>query len=195
MDEVRILQKHYNTLIKQGFDNLPYESGGFLGGKEGTILAILPTFNKDWDVNKDVFALHDADMQRAHSFFQKHNCEYFGVYHTHPEGIAYPSEQDINTGQKYHFIISYKNKDQPEFKVFEIINRVPKNLPLLVIPNEGFSSKELKGKKKNGQEEVRTSEKEGLENRIWNIIDDKPNIYEKKPPKDELDNSQFSTFA
>lgn len=194
MKEIRILQKHYNTLIKQGFDNLPYETGGFLGGKDGTVLAILPTFNKDWDQNKDVFKLYLDDVTSAHTFFKKHNCEYFGVYHTHPKGVAYPSESDINTGQRYHFILSYKNEDQPEFKAYEIINKIPKPLPLLVIPNQGFASKDLAGKGVSVKDKEK-AEQEDLENRIWNIIDDKPNIYEKKPPKDELDNSQFSTFA
>ena len=49
MNEFAITKKHYNTIIKQGYDNLPYETGGFLGGKEdGTITAILPAFNQCW---------------------------------------------------------------------------------------------------------------------------------------------------
>ena len=93
--EFKITNKHYQILIKQGFDNLPYETGGFVGGKDGVITGILPTFNKDWDQNKDVFKIDDTDMQRAHSFFAKHNIKFFGIYHTHPTGIAYPSDADM----------------------------------------------------------------------------------------------------
>ena len=106
IDSFKITEKHYAKIIKQGKDNLPYETGGFLGGKDGVICGLLPTFNKDWDQNKDVYALHDEDLLRAHTFFKKHGLIYYGVYHTHPKGISYPSEADIATGQQYHFIIA-----------------------------------------------------------------------------------------
>ena len=63
--------------------------------KEGVICGLLPTFNKDWDQNKDVYALHDADIHRAYEFFNKHNLPITGFTHTHPKGIAYPSDADI----------------------------------------------------------------------------------------------------
>ena len=138
--EFKITNKHYQTLIKQGFDNLPYETGGFVGGKDGVITGILPTFNKDWDNSTDVFKIDDTDMQRAHSFFAKHNLKFFGIYHTHPTGIAYPSEADINTGQRFHFIISYRDQSNPDFRVYLIENKKPIEIKLTVIADSGFSS-------------------------------------------------------
>ena len=189
----KITRRHYEKLIKQGYDNLPYETGGFLGGKDNTICAILPTFNKDWDETTDTFKIDGGDILRAHTFFEKHNLSFFGVYHTHPEGIAYPSPADINTGQKYHFIISYRDSQKPDFRVYQIINREPKELPLKVL-EKGFDVKDI-----HGTSESVTNEQieKGLEinERIQNIAQQKPNQYIKEINNSKFSNSDFSTLA
>lgn len=190
----KIIQKHYDTLIKQGYDNLPYESGGFLGGKDGVICAIMPTFNKDWDENTDVFALQDGDIQRAYQFFSTHKLNYFGVYHTHPKGVAYPSEADIKTGHKYHFIISYRDKQNPQFNAFRVDNNVPIQIPLKIIPNTGFFSKNLKGGE-DPEKIIEKKEVESLHNKVQSLIEGEKGIYNKLPPKEGELNSDFSTFA
>jgi len=189
----KVSQRHYDLIIKQGYDNLPYETGGFLGGKKGVITAILPTFNKDWDVNKDVFALEDADIKRAYAFFQKHQVDYYGVYHTHPTGVAYPSEADIATNQRYHFIISYSDSSNPQFNVFLIKNNQPIQLPLTVLSNRAFTSLSIQGHADTVGETER--EQDELNSRIQRIITDQPNTYKRMPPHSTLGNSDFSTLA
>ncbi len=194
MNEFKITNKHYQILLKQGADNLPYETGGFLGGKNGTITGILPTFNKDWDENTDVYKIDNEDFRRAHEFFQKNNLEYYGVYHTHPKGSAYPSEADINTGHRYHFIISYMDPNNPDFKVYRIDNKKPILLPFTVLSDSGFmSTKEKKIKNQILANEAKNQS--DLNNRISNILDNKPNTYEKMPPQEGNLNSDFSTLA
>ena len=103
--QFKITQRHYDIIIKQSRDNLPQESGGFLGGKNGLIQAILPNFNMFEGNRTDTFGLTQEDMLRAHEFFQKHNLTFYGVYHTHPNGIPFPSTGDLKTNQKHHFIL------------------------------------------------------------------------------------------
>ena len=194
-DQFKITQRHYDKLIKQGYDNLPYETGGFLGGKNGVICAIMPTFNKDWDTTTDTFKIDDGDILRAHTFFQKHNLKYFSVYHTHPKGVAYPSEADINTGHKYHFIISYQDKENPQFNAFRIDDRKPIQLPFKVISNKGFSAVDLTDKSNNPEAIAERKEVSDLTDRISNIVKGEKNIYDKLPPKEGELNSGFSTFA
>ncbi len=195
IDSFKITEKHYATIIKQGTDNLPYETGGFLGGKDGIICGLLPTFNKDWDQNKDVYALHDADIHRAYEFFNKHNLTYYGVYHTHPKGIAYPSDADIATKQQYHFIIAYKDPQNPVFNAFRIEGKHPIQLPLKVIPNKGYTSI-IKDRDILKQREQDKEEAEKLSERIHNVIEGQKNIYKRMPPKEDITgNSDFSTLA
>ena len=72
MDKTQITQRHYDIVIKQGFDNLPYEAGGFMGGKNDLVQALLPIYNKHDDNRRDNFVFYSNDLERAHSFFQSH---------------------------------------------------------------------------------------------------------------------------
>ncbi|RAP32103.1 hypothetical protein DID76_01325 [Candidatus Marinamargulisbacteria bacterium SCGC AG-414-C22] len=198
MNEFQITQKHYDILIKQGYDNLPYETGGFLGGKDGLITAILPSFNKHDDGRKDNFVFTTDDVIAAHGFFKKHNVDYYGLYHTHPTGVAYPSQPDINSGQRYHFIISYQNKDEPVFNAFQIINKEPHQLPFTVVSNKGFRSlkddTEIPDSKFAPQQTVKQDTRD-LNERITKIISDEENKYERIEPRQDVDGSEFSTMA
>ena len=60
--EFNITKRHYDILIKQVQDNFPYESGGFVGGKDFLISAIFPVFNKDYSNKTDVFAITMDDI-------------------------------------------------------------------------------------------------------------------------------------
>lgn len=200
--EFRILKKHYETILKQGLDNYPQEVGGFLGGKDGTIMGIQPLFNTHLFNKTDTFEFTQEDVIRAHEFFKKHNLDYYGLYHTHPKGIAYPSKADIDTGHKYHFILSLRNQEKPDFRAYAIQNKQPIEVPLIKISDKGFSSKEeltqgvkkevsaLKGKMPNFENQ----EIEKLGGMIENLRNFKSNQYEKLPPKDAL-GSDFSTLA
>lgn len=198
----RITRKHYDIIIKQGIDNLPIESGGFLGGKDNFIQGILPIYNQHLEDQTGTFAFSKEDVLRAHQFFKKHDLDYYGLYHTHPKGAAYPSAQDIATGHKYHFILSLANPNQPVFAAYEIVNRNPVHIPI-VVTEGSFDSVDISSKSKKAViEELpsylkqRTLEEDAqdLSDKINNILDDKPLKYQKLPPK-YRDGSDFSTLA
>ena len=97
------------------------------------------------------FAFTKEDILRAHQFFEKHELEYYGLYHTHPNGAAYPSVQDIETGHRYHFILSLADPNQPIFAAYEIINRQPTYIPI-VVTDRDVHSKDIHSKKSNKKE-------------------------------------------
>ena len=195
----QITQKHYNTIVKQAYDNLPQECGGFLGGDGFTIKAILPLFNWHLYNKTDTFSFTHDDLDRANRFFKKHNLTYYGLYHSHPKGIAYPSQPDIASGQKYHFIISMKDSGNPEFNAFEIIDKSPHYIPINVIADFGFTSIGIHDKedKKSPSQKMHKNPKEEAEhlgNMIENLRNSQQNEYPKMPPKND-DRSDFSTMA
>ena len=116
----KITKRHYDMIIDQGYKNLPKECGGFLGGKDMTISAILPTFNQFLEDKTKTFAVTPYDIMRAHQFFSKHGLDYYGIYHTHPKGSADPSDQDLRHIQEYMFIISYRDIKQPDFAAYVV---------------------------------------------------------------------------
>jgi proteasome lid subunit RPN8/RPN11 len=203
-NDFKITQKHYNTIVDQGIKNLPEESGGFLGGSNHVITAILPIFNQHLYNRTDTFAFTPEDVIVAYRFFEKHNLTYYGLYHTHPIGAAYPSQADINSGQQYHFILSLKDQNNPVFSAFKIENKQPIPLQMTIIPDKDFYSINLQDpvntintapplpivfdRPMNPEEEVSF-----LNKQIGDILNEKPKNYPLLRPKD--DSSGFSTLA
>ena len=147
----RITKKHYDIILKQGLDNYPKEVGGFLGGTDGMIQAIQPLFNQHLFNRTDTFSFTPEDVERAHAFFKKHNLTYYGLYHSHPKGIPEPSEADINTGHKFHFILGLRDNNNPVFNAFIVNGKIATQIPFTVVDDKGFSSVDLHtGQKKDG---------------------------------------------
>lgn len=206
-DGFRITRKHYNTILEQGIKNLPEESGGFLGGYNQTITGILPIFNQYLYNRTDTFGFTSEDIQLAHRFFAKHGLSYYGLYHTHPKGIAYPSQADINSGQLYHFILSLQNQDYPVFSAFHIHRNQPISIPLHIISDKGFSSVNLNetpqasllsnrpsGSLRFDRPMTPEEEKSFLHQKIQDIKNETPLQYPLLKPKD-TQQSDFSTLA
>ena len=150
LEQFSITQRHYNIIIEQVQKNYPYESGGFVGGKEGTITAIFPVLNQDISNKTDVFAIYPQDIERAHLFFEKHGLEYYGTYHSHPKGEAIPSQQDLTHIQKYLFIISLKNFDHPDFAAYKVVgHQKADRIPLNIVKDQDYQVKDIQSSKKN----------------------------------------------
>ncbi|MBT6121454.1 hypothetical protein HOH45_08340 [bacterium] len=191
--QFKITQRHYDIIIKQSRDNLPQESGGFLGGKNGLIQAILPNFNMFEGNRTDTFGLTQEDMLRAHEFFQKHNLTFYGVYHTHPNGIPFPSTGDLKTNQKHHFIIGMKNPDKPIFNAFICKGMNYTQIPLKVVDMKGLNIKDIHGDKAPTSLDQMVTEHSQIDSVISNIVNQKENKYEKLDGPNL--NSDFSTLA
>ncbi|MFC1771239.1 Mov34/MPN/PAD-1 family protein, partial [Candidatus Margulisiibacteriota bacterium] len=124
IESFAITQRHYDLIVEQAQKNFPQEVGGFLGGnEEGQIQGILPLFNMFLFDKTGTFVITGDDLERAHGFFAKHNLQYYGLYHSHPQGAPYPSIADINSRQKYHFILGLSDINTPILNAFEVINK------------------------------------------------------------------------
>tara|TARA_B100001113_G_scaffold347414_1_gene339799 strand:- start:1162 stop:1764 length:603 start_codon:yes stop_codon:yes gene_type:complete len=199
IDSFRITKRHYSIILKQGLDNLPIEAGGFLGGNDGLIKAVHPLLNAYLHNRTNTFSFTSEDVDRAHRFFKKHDLDYYGLYHTHPKGVAYPSDADIKTGQKYHFILSLKDVKKPVFNAFVIINYQPKQIPLNVVNLSGVKPVDIhdvvNNKKKEKSMVLSPDEESRLLNYNIEVIKDEKKVdYPVLPPKDKF-NSDFSTLA
>ena len=147
MSGFSITKRHYDIIIDQVKKNFPYESGGFIGGKDFQVKAIFPVFNQDISNKTDVFAIYPQDIERAHLFFEKHGLDYYGTYHSHPKGEAIPSQQDLTHIQKYLFIISLRNFDHPDFAAYEVTgHQKADRIPLRIVSDSDFSVKDIHGK-------------------------------------------------
>ena len=111
------------------------------------VTAIFPVMNQDISNKTDVFAIYPQDIERAHLFFEKHGLEYYGTYHSHPKGEAIPSQQDLTHIQKYLFIISLRNFNQPDFAAYKVTgHQQADRVPLTVVSDNDFSVKDIHSK-------------------------------------------------
>ena len=140
--QFKITRRHYDIILKQGFDNHPEECGGFFGGKEDTIQALLPVYNQHLEDKTKTFMVTKEDVERAHMFFEKHGLKYYGVYHTHPNAPADPSPQDLSHREQFLLIVGYHNFKQPDFAIWEVINGFPYRCPLEIL-DKNYQIKDL----------------------------------------------------
>ncbi len=189
----KITKRHYDIMVKQALDNLPQESGGFLGGKEGFIQAILPIFNQHLYNRTDTFSFTPEDVQRAHAFFEKHGLSYIGMYHSHPKGAPVPSEPDINSRQPCHFIIGCRDTKNPVMRAYLIQGKTVIPVPIEIVDGPNIEVVDPKAKKET-KPPVVIDEAEELNAKLNMMVQEKKVQYPKLDPKDKT-SSDFSTLA
>ncbi|MDX2302772.1 MAG: M67 family metallopeptidase [Microscillaceae bacterium] len=107
-DVIIAMQKHAEEAY-------PNECCGFFYGKDGEIRQILlssPVDNSKEGDQRRRFEIHPKDYMRAEQFALLHDTTLLGVYHSHPEHPAIPSEHDLKQALPYfsYIIISVKSR-------------------------------------------------------------------------------------
>ena len=105
-DALQQMQKHAETAY-------PNECCGFFYGKEGEFrfinLSSEVENSKEGDQRRR-FEIHPKDYMKAEQFALQNDTTLLGVYHSHPEHPAIPSEHDLKQALPYfsYIIISVK---------------------------------------------------------------------------------------
>jgi len=172
----------------------PQETGGILGGRDDTILGVLPIPNKVLQNRTETFGITSEDIERAYHFLVKHNLEYLGVYHSHPRGVPYPSEQDLAHHQKYLFIIGLRDRYNPELYAWRVEEGKVYPEDIKIISDIGITVVDIHTGKPKLSENVSRQEMDRLANMIDEMIAGKRPVYPKLDPT-RWDASTFSTFA
>ncbi|MCX5725793.1 MAG: M67 family metallopeptidase [Candidatus Saganbacteria bacterium] len=189
----KITERQYEIILRQAEGCYPQETGGILGGKDDTVLGVLPIFNKEISAPDVSYGITGEDMARAFAFLRKYDLEYFGIYHTHPKGIPFPSEQDLAHNQKYLFIIGLKDRYNPELQAYRIEkNRIIQE-QIKIVNDSGFTVIDIHTGKPQLSENVSHEEMDKLARMINDHIHGIEIIYPKMQPV--WDASSFSTMA
>ncbi|MDR1453431.1 MAG: M67 family metallopeptidase [Candidatus Margulisbacteria bacterium] len=193
-----ITQHQYDLIMRQAQENYPYETGGVLcGSSDGVIKGVLPLYNQAGGDQRQEFGMSADDILRGHEFAKKHGLIFFGVYHTHPNGIAYPSEQDINNNQRFLFIISLRDRYNPEFAAYSVLpGRAVIREDIHVVNDNGVTVIDINTGKPKLSENVSTLEMHKLHTLIDAIVDERAK-YPRLSPKNkfEASRSSFNTEA
>jgi [CysO sulfur-carrier protein]-S-L-cysteine hydrolase len=90
------MQNHVSSIY-------PEEACGLLAGNNNQVLAVIPVNNIL--KSRTQFRMDPRDQLTEFLNIEKNNWELLGIYHSHPQGNAYPSETDI--AQAYYPDIAY----------------------------------------------------------------------------------------
>ena len=73
----------------------PEEACGLLAGTGETVRAIFPVTNRAHSSSR--FEMDPKEQLKVFNLLEESQLELLGIYHSHPNGPAYPSETDINS--------------------------------------------------------------------------------------------------
>ena len=189
-----ITERQYNIIMQQAQACYPQESGGFLGGRENTILGVLPVPNKNLYDRTETFALSSDDIDTAYRFLVKHKLEYLGVYHSHPRGIPYPSEQDLAHHQKYLFIVGLQDRYNPDLYAWRVENGKVYQEDIKIVSDYGITVVDIKTGKPQLSQGADRGQMDQLAEMIDQMIEGRCPDYPKLDPK-SWDAGSFSTLA
>jgi [CysO sulfur-carrier protein]-S-L-cysteine hydrolase len=188
-----ITKRQYDLIMHQAEACYPQESGGILGGREDVILGVLPVFNQYLYDRTGSFGITADDIDRGYRFLEKNKLDYYGIYHSHPKGVPYPSKQDLSHGQKYHFIIGLANRYDPEFYAWQVEKGGITQVPIRIVDESFVEQMYLTPENPRLTETAMPDEMKELSKMIDNIIHGRDNTYVKVPEK--WDSTTFSTKA
>jgi len=108
-----------NAMIEHAVRELPNECCGVLLGRNQTIERVVPM--RSIPPSPDSYFMDPEQQVEVFSEMEKNVKSLLGIYHSHPNGPAFPSDTDKNLA--YHpgavyFIVSLENRDHPEVRAF-----------------------------------------------------------------------------
>ena len=189
-----ITERQYNIIMKQAQACYPQESGGILGGRENTILAVLPLVNKNLYDKTQAFQLWQDDLDRGYRFLEKYSMDYLGIYHSHPHGVPYPSEQDLSHHQKHLFIVGLQDRYNPELYAWRVADNKVFAEDIKIISDIGITVIDVTTGQPKLSENVTKTELNRLAHLINDFIAGRSPSYLKMEPI-KWDASTFSTLA
>lgn len=121
-----IEQKPLDEMYRDALQSFPDECCGFFFGKEleeeRLISHILVVNNSKEGDKRRRFEIAPKDYLDAENFADKNNLQLLGVYHSHPNHPAVPSEHDRVAAQPYfsYIIISVKENKIADIRSWQL---------------------------------------------------------------------------
>lgn len=98
-------EKSLGQMIKDAEQSFPDECCGFLLGRESgddrQIRKIIPVHNSKEGDKRRRFLISGKDYVAAERFADENGLQLLGIYHSHPDHPAIPSEHDREAAQPY----------------------------------------------------------------------------------------------
>ncbi len=121
-----LLDNHaYQNLYQHARKIFPNECCGFLYGTEHENRVIFQTLeinNVMQGDQRDKFEIGPKDYQYGEEYARRNNVDLLGIYHSHPDHPAYPSEFDLRRAFPYfsYIIISVDSEKMLDIRSWQL---------------------------------------------------------------------------
>ncbi len=124
-EKIKIPQKIKQQMLQHARKELPYEACGIISDSpRQEAKRFYPARNELQ--SKSRYHVHPEDLYRIFTEIEKRGHEIWGIFHSHPDFPAYPSETDLDQAyypQAYYLIASFIDSEHPRLRAFRIRNR------------------------------------------------------------------------
>lgn len=113
----RILEEMVNHAKKE----FPFEACGILAGKNGEVSKLYPLQNEER--SEVSYFASPREQIKAFKKMREEKLELVGIYHSHPNSPAKPSQRDVELAfypEAVYLIVSLKSPDMPEVKAYRL---------------------------------------------------------------------------
>lgn len=107
--------KHRRQILEHLIAHFPEEACGLIGGHEGHAEVILPVQNELHSPSD--FCMDPFEQLKAFQWLDENRMELIGIYHSHPNGPAIPSEKDIQEHAYPGSVVLIGSKDGEEWTI------------------------------------------------------------------------------
>lgn len=113
-NQIQLTETAFNDMLKSLENAYPFEGCGFLfGTDEDTreISFVLPVENKKTENKRRRFEISPLDYMKAERHALENNMNLLGIFHSHPDHPAKPSEHDLKQAVPFfsYIIVSVEN--------------------------------------------------------------------------------------
>jgi proteasome lid subunit RPN8/RPN11 len=130
---VEIPQRFKDEMIKHSLEENPNECCGLLAAKDGEVMKHYRITNAERSPYR--YSMDAQELLAAYREIDDSGWEVEVIYHSHTHSPAYPSDTDVRLAtwpDSFYLLVSLVNKDDPELRVFRILDGEVIEEPLVI---------------------------------------------------------------
>lgn len=128
-------RRAWEALIDDCLHRLPLEACGLLGASGGVVRGVFPAENvRHSPASYEIAAREQIRLRKEISLA---GYTLWGIYHSHPGGVPWPSQVDIIQAyyQDLYYVIVSCRPAKPTVGVFRIVNGQVSACPVRILPD------------------------------------------------------------
>jgi proteasome lid subunit RPN8/RPN11 len=120
---IRIANKHKKSIIEHALQSGQQEGCGILTGRNDRVERVHKMSNTS-DSPETCYFMDPKEQLKIFKLIREQGVELVGIYHSHPNSVAYPSERDVELAlypEASYLIVSLQDPGKPVLRAFKII--------------------------------------------------------------------------